>query len=606
MNRYFLSLLAASSALFGSAALGQNTPPVANQVPDFSEYAGSTRSIDLQSAFTDPDASNAVRFSTVLGNIDVILYGTQKPITVANFLRYVDEGTYFRFDKTTNALAPAVIHRSVYDTGTKSPFVIQGGGFAGIVSPLDKQSWQAVPIDSYGTIKNEPGGYSNVTGTIAMAKVAPQYNANGTLVPGTGPDSATSQWFVNLGNNGGLPNNLDTVNGGYTVFGRLVGDSLNVAYQINALPRFGFSTNSGQVLDNVPLRNYTQTDYNNGVSPKVAPNVVTMSSIAQIPPMTFVASSNNTTVADVTVAAGRFLHIVGKQNGTARITVTATDLDGAPVTQAFNVNVVTAPGRLVNISTRLQVGTGDNVMIGGFIVRGSGTKRLLIRGIGPSLANGGVTSPLPDPTLELHDSTGALLASNDNWQTNSNKAEISDTGVAPTSANESAILATVPANSTGTSYTAVLKGVNNTIGVGLVEVYDLDAGPGSTVLNISTRGKVNTGENAMIGGFFVGGTESKKILVRGIGPSLASQNISGSLPDPQLELRNANGALIDSNDDWQSSPQKAEIIASGVPPSNAKESAMYDVLAPGAYTAILRGNGATPTGVALVEAYQLP
>jgi hypothetical protein len=125
------------------------------------------------------------------------------------------------------------------------------------------------------------------------------------------------------------------------------------------------------------------------------------------------------------------------------------------------------------------------------------------------------------------------------------------------------------------------------------------------VLNISTRGKVDTGENVMIGGFFIGGTDSKTVLVRGIGPSLSSSGVNNALADPQLELHNANGATIDSNDDWQTSAHKTEIQNSGIAPSNPKEAAMYDTLAPGAYTAILRGGGATPTGVALVEVYQL-
>ncbi|MFL6583472.1 MAG: peptidylprolyl isomerase [Chthoniobacterales bacterium] len=616
MNRFCLPLLALVG--FASAVLAvTNKPPVANQVSDLTVYNGVVRSVDLLQAFTDPDGTAAVRMSVNnFGNIDVILYGKDTPLTVANFLRYVDEGRYFYFDQKLQYLAQPVIHRSVYDTTRNRAFVIQGGGYFGDISPIDKATWQAIPLEAVGNtlppIKNEPG-ISNTTGTIAMAKAAPQYNADGSLVAGTGPHSATSQWFINLGDNGATPYELDNTqnNGGYAVFGRLVGDSLNVAFQINALPRYGFTS----ALDSVPLRNYSQSDYNAFITPpgdstkapKVVPNVVTMSSIAQIPPMTFTASSNNTAVADVSIVNGQFLHVTPKTNGTARITVSATDLDGASISQSFNVNVITAPGRLVNISTRLQVGTGQDVLIGGFIVRGSGTKRLMIRGIGPSITSNGqpLAGTLQDPTLELHDGSGAIIASNDNWQTNSNKAEISDTGIAPSAANESVILTSVPADSAGTPYTAVLKGVNNGTGIGLVEVYDLDSAPGSTVLNISTRGFVQAGDNVMIGGFIVGGTDSKKILVRGIGPSLTNNGVAGALADPQLELHNAQGTQIDSNDDWQSSPQKTEIQATGVPPSNAKESATYDVLAPGAYTAIVRGAGST-TGVALVEVYQLP
>jgi cyclophilin family peptidyl-prolyl cis-trans isomerase len=597
MNRFSLVLASALAAL-SSPALAENQLPVANQVADYTGYAAGSRSIDLLKAFTDPDGSNAVHMETVLGPIDLILYGQQKPITVANFLRYVDEGRYFLYDKSVNRVAPGVIHRSVYDSNTKKPFVIQGGGYVGIVSPSDKVSWQAVPVQELPSIKNEPGVFSNSTGTIAMAKAENLAN------------SATSQWFINLNDNGGPPTNLDTADGGFTVFGRLVGQSLNVAYAINAVSRFTFST-TYDFFDSLPLRNYTKADYDafqagdGSKAPKVDDNLVTISSITQIPPMTFTASSNNPAVADVTIN-GTFLHVNAKQVGSARISVTATDLDGASVSQAFNVNVVTAPGRLVNISTRLQVGTQQNVLIGGFIVRGDAPKRVMVRGIGPSLAGQGVANPLTDPILELHDSTGAIIASNDNWQTNANKAEISDTGIAPTSPDESAIITTLPANSTGIGYTAVLRGVNDKSGVGLVEVYDLDSGPGSTILNISTRGRVDVGENVMIGGFFVGGTDARKILVRAIGPSLGSAGVTDALKDPALELRDAQGTLTDSNDDWQTSAHQSEIQASGVPPSDPKESATYDVLVPGAYTAIVHGNGDLPTGVGLVEVYQLP
>lgn len=457
-----------------------------------------------------------------------------------------------------------------------------------------------------------------------MALVPAQRNANGTLVDGTGPDSATSQWFINLGDNGGPPEYLNG-NGTDTfpphcVFGRILESTFVNANAIAALPRYNFSGSSGQSqLASVPLRNYTTADYNaflgldgKGGDPKKAPqvdtNVVTITSMSQIPPMTFTASIDNATIADVAVS-GTFLHVTPKAAGTATIKVTATDLDGAQVSQSFKVTSATAPGRLVNISTRMQVGTGENVLIGGFIVRGtstSSTKHLLVRGIGPSLSASGIANPLGDPVIELHDSTGAVVATNDNWQASYVATNaVKDTGIPPASASEAALVATVPATTAGSAYTVVLKGVNDGTGVGLVEVYDLDYGPGSTALNISTRGKVDTGENVMIGGFLIGGTGSKNILVRGIGPSLSSQGVSGALVDPQLELRNAQGTLLDSNDDWQSSSHKSDVQASGIPPTNPKEAAMYDALAPGAYTAILRGGGATPTGVGLVEIYQL-
>lgn len=633
MKRILFSLVLA--ALLGSAGFAAtvtkgpipNEPPTANQLPDVTAYMGLTGSIDLLKAFSDPDATNAVRMTTDFGNIDILLFGTNSPITVANFLRYVNEGRYFYPDKYANRIAPAVIHESLYDTQNNRPLTIQGGEYFGTVSADDKVSWSAIYLEAVGqqldAIKNEFNGvFSNVTATISMALVDTQHNANGTLVPGTGPDSATSQWFINLGDNGGPPLYLDG-NGTdqylpHVVFGRVLESTMTNVYAIASLPRFDFSYAQPQ-LAFVPLRNYSQSDYNAFTDPnkpdptkgpKVDTNTVNIHSITEIAPMTFTATVDNSGIADVAVS-GSFLHITPKAAGTAKITVTATDLDGAQVSQSFKVTTATAPARLVNISTRMQVGTGDNALIGGFIVRGTSntsTKRLLVRGIGPSLSSQGVASPLADPIIELHDSSGALVATNDSWQTSGYAATsaINDTGIPPSNANEAALVATVPATTSGSAYTAILKGTNNGTGVGLVEVYDLDFGPGSTALNISTRGDVDSGENVMIGGFLIGGNNSNKILVRGIGPSLSSQGVSNALADPQLELHNANGAVIDSNDDWQTSSHKSDIQASGIPPSNPKEAAMYDVLAAGAYTAILRGGGATPTGVGLVEIYQLP
>ena len=257
------------------------------------------------------------------------------------------------------------------------------------------------------------------------------------------------------------------------------------------------------------------------------------------------------------------------------------------------VEVAVSPSaRLGNISTRVRVQTGDNVLIGGFIVTGTQPKKVIVRAIGPSLT---VPDKLANPTLELRDSSGTLIRSNDNWR-NDQEAEIIATGIPPTNGLESAIVATLPANSA--SYTAIVRGVNNGTGVGLVEVYDLDGTVDSKLGNISTRGLVQTGDNVLIAGTIVVGQVSQKVIVRGIGPSL---NIAGKLADPILELRDGNGALIRANDNWRTD-QEAEIIATTIPPSNDQESAIVQTLTPGNYTAIVRGvNGMT--GVALVEAY---
>jgi sugar lactone lactonase YvrE len=261
-------------------------------------------------------------------------------------------------------------------------------------------------------------------------------------------------------------------------------------------------------------------------------------------------------------------------------------------------------GRPLNISTRLKVETGDNVLIAGFIITGPDAKNVLIRGIGPSLTSFGVPGALQDPVLELH--TGATtLKTNDNWKIddstgNSQQASIQGTGIPPTDDRESAINFVLGPG----SYTAILRGKNGTAGIGLVEVYDLSQTVNfSNVANISTRGFVDVGDNVMIGGFIIGGGDGYgKILLRGIGPSLAAVGVPNGLINPRLELHNGSGALIDQNDDWKTDNQTA-IEATGIPPKNDLEAAILTTLPAGSYTAILNGNGGT--GVGLVEVYNL-
>jgi hypothetical protein len=256
--------------------------------------------------------------------------------------------------------------------------------------------------------------------------------------------------------------------------------------------------------------------------------------------------------------------------------------------------------RLANISTRLQVGTGEDVLIAGFIVRGTPTKRIMIRAIGPSLSSSGIANALADPVVELHDQTSALVGTNDDWETNANQQEIIDTGIPPVSPKESVVLMKVPSTDAGVAYTAILRGAGNSTGVGLLEVYDLDGGLGPKVLNISTRGRVELGENVMIGGVIVLGQGTQRVIVRAIGPSLP---VAGKLADPTLELHDGNGGLLDSNNDWRSDHEQ-EIIDTGVPPSDNLEAAIVATLPPSNYTAIVRGVNNT-TGVALVEVYAL-
>jgi len=248
---------------------------------------------------------------------------------------------------------------------------------------------------------------------------------------------------------------------------------------------------------------------------------------------------------------------------------------------------------LLNISTRARVEVGEDAMIGGFIVWGTSPKKVLIRGLGPSLP---LTGALSDPVLDLYDSSGNLVASDDNWT--ADRLNILGTQVAPSSEREAAILMTLDPG----AYTTVVHDRTNQPGQSLVEVYDL--APGDSLLaNISTRGKVEIGDNVMISGFIIGGGDPTKVLVRAVGPSLAGQGIFFPLVDPVLEIHDSTGKLIKTNDNWRST-QQSEIAATGIAPTNDNESAVLLTLDPGSYTAIVRGQGSA-TGVALVEVYNL-
>ena len=259
----------------------------------------------------------------------------------------------------------------------------------------------------------------------------------------------------------------------------------------------------------------------------------------------------------------------------------------------------------MNISTRLRVDVGDKVMIGGFIIRGNAAKPVVLRGIGPSLANFGIPAAnvLNDPVLELHGPNGALITSNDNWVDSPQKNQIQGTIFQPSDNRESVILATLPP----AAYTVVLKGVGNTTGIGIVEIYDNDKTLDSDLANISTRGFVQTGNEVMIGGFTLSNNNTAtNMVVRALGPSLSSFGLSNLLADPTLELHNANGTIMVSNDDWQSDPvSAAKLTANGLAPANAKESAIFASLAPpGQFTAVVAGKNGT-VGISLVEIYNL-
>ena len=254
-------------------------------------------------------------------------------------------------------------------------------------------------------------------------------------------------------------------------------------------------------------------------------------------------------------------------------------------------------GKATNISTRGIVGTGEDVLIAGFVISGNQAKKVIVRALGPTLSTRGVSGALADPTITIINSSNVVVASNDNWR-DTQETEIAASGYAPPDDLESAIIATLAPG----SYTAVVTGKNGGTGIGLVDVYQLDATT-SIFSNLSTRGLVGTGQNVLIGGLIIGNGEPPVIVLRAIGPTLSSFGITQPLQDPTLELRDANGALIAFDNDWNDNTPTG-IKATLLKPTDNRESAIVASLAAGNYTAIVRGKNGT-TGVALVEAYRL-
>jgi hypothetical protein len=259
--------------------------------------------------------------------------------------------------------------------------------------------------------------------------------------------------------------------------------------------------------------------------------------------------------------------------------------------------------RLANISTRATVGTGDQVAIAGFIVIGTPgqSRRVIMRGLGSSLKVGGIplAGRLANPLIELHNAAGTTMAVNDNWRSSAQVAEIQSRGLAPNDDAEAVLVATLPAG----AYTAVLRGVNGSSGIGLVEVYDVGTYGNARLLNLSGRAFVGTGDDVLIGGLIVRSL-SQQLLVRAIGPDLAALGVTRALQDPKLELHDSNGAILSSNNNWQSASNSSAISAAGFAPADPRDAAILLTPGPGQFTAIVRGSG-TATGVALLEAYLL-
>ena len=324
------------------------------------------------------------------------------------------------------------------------------------------------------------------------------------------------------------------------------------------------------------------------------------------PSITPTATPTATATATATVAPSPTPTPISTATPTATITPSPTPT-GTPIATPTATAAATATptpiaaSQALNLSTRMRVETGDNVGIGGFIITGTVPKHVLLRAIGPSLTQFGIPNVLADPVLELHGPGTFVTITNNDWRDDPVQAVlIQASGIPPSNDRESAIDATLAPG----AYTAIVSGRNNTSGVGLVEVYDLDQAALSKLGNISTRALVSTGDNIVIAGFILGGhSGNDRVVVRGLGPSLTAAGVSNVLVNPTLQLRDSNGALLAANNDWQDDPaQAAELTAAGLAPTNNLESGIAMMLPPGPYTAMLAGlnNG---TGVGLIEVY---
>jgi len=255
----------------------------------------------------------------------------------------------------------------------------------------------------------------------------------------------------------------------------------------------------------------------------------------------------------------------------------------------------------LNLSTRGLVSGAGDVLIGGFIVSGTEPKPMVVRALGPSLSGFGLSPVLADPVLSVYDSSGNLVGTNDDWQSDVNHAVVEAYGLAPANPLEAAQVRTLSPG----AYTVIVTGKDATAGIGLVEIYNLLPLTTSKFVNMSTRGSVGTGDNVLVSGFIVGDVGSATLVVRALGPSLAAYGVNGVLSDPTLTIYDSSGSVIASNDNWESDPNAILVQKNGLTPPSAFESALVLHLPAGAYTAVVRGaNGST--GVALAEVYTLP
>jgi cyclophilin family peptidyl-prolyl cis-trans isomerase len=655
VNLYFmfprlLWFFCAASLVFNPTLRAQmaTVPTQFGSAPATTLSPGETQTVDLRTLLGVPGITGQVmQFETVRGTFNAELLANDAPKTVANFLNYVNRGAY------TNS----IIHRSV------PGFVIQGGGFTAAGNLVT-----AITADP--PVQNE-FKVSNTRGTIAMAKTA------------AGPNTATNQWFVNLGSNSA---NLDNQNGGFTVFARVLGNGMTVADSIAAITAYDVSGQLGADFTALPLIGGNLNAAALVVIRAITAIPVYPSVAGEKAVVTYTATSSNAGVATGTVN-GSTLTLTGLSPGTANITVRAADVNNsaaqvvfavtvaatAPVITAQPLSAVVASGQLLALNVaatgsgltyqwkRVVSGASGTVVSGAtgpqFIVdkvtsaeagiyyctvtnsagavdsagaiiavRSSGEARLtnlavraaldagqvlivgfsttgktdlLVRGVGPKLADFGVTDFYADPRLEIYDGAGVKGLTNDSWDGALATTFQSVGAFALNLGSKDAALVT----SVNGASTAQLKGTDS--GVTLLEVYALGGLTAPARLNnVSTLNRVGTGGNILIAGFTVSGDVAKTLLIRGVGPKLTSFGVGGVLADPKLEIYR-DTTLLAANDDWNASVAAATPGLGFALDAGSKDAGLLVTLPPGGYTAQLSGVGAT-TGVGLIEVYEVP
>ena len=437
---------------------------------------------------------------------------------------------------------------------------------------------------NYGTFDSTGGAYAAPNTTVGQADAESNFNADGTITIvlsrskiGSPAPGAVLQGFlirVRIGNTitpDNMPSSL-APDGVYVIKG-------NAFCKPNGAPiaKLVATPDHGNPPLTVTLDGSTSVDPDAGDS---------------VASYTFSFGDGS---PDVTQASPTISHTY-KHGGDFFATLTVKDSKGLQSANVASAEIEVA-AQLLNLSTRMRVQPGDNALIGGFIIRGSEPKKVILRGIGPSL---NVPGKLDDPVIQLFNSAGANIGGNDDWKTDQQNVE--STGLAPSNDRESALVITLDPG----AYTVVMRGKNNSSGIGVVEMYDIAFEANARLANVSSRGFIGTGDNVLIGGFVAGPQTAAftGVVIRAIGPSLSQFGVPQAMPDPVLELHNGNGDLIATNDDWQSD-QKAQIEATGLAPSDSRESAiLFQHFEPGPYTAIVHGKN-NAVGVGLVEIYDV-